>query len=176
MATIPGTTTATVGQVLTASFWNTEVRDALDFLLNPPMAAVNRTTNQSITDATDTAVAWPNEDYDLPSGEAAHDTSTNTSRYTVKTAGKFFVFAEATFAGNATGGRDMWIAVNGGATDYFRFRDSAPVSTADTKMVSAGLLTVHLAVNDYIEVIVRQSSGGALNITKGRFGVVRAGI
>lgn len=168
MATIPGTTTATVGQVLTASFWNTEVRDMADFLLNRPMGAVNRSSNQSISDATDTAVQWNAEDFDLPSAEAAHDNSSNPSRYTVKTAGKFFVAASVQFAANATGGRDLWFSVNG-ANAYYKARLHTASASANSFVLASGLLPVSLVVNDYIEVFVRQSSGGALNVSSGSY-------
>ena len=67
-------------------------------------------TTQSIPNATDTALAMNSEEYDT---DTIHDTATNNSRLTFKTAGKYLVWAEIEWAANGTGERFVAIKKNG---------------------------------------------------------------
>jgi hypothetical protein len=86
--TTPGT--AVAGDVLTAAFWNSNVRDNSNFLYKPPMARVGNTANiSSYTNNTD--ITWNTETYDT---DAMHDISTNTARITINTAGIYSVLLQ----------------------------------------------------------------------------------
>ena len=113
---------------------------------------------QSIPDATDTALAFNQERFDT---SALHDVSTNSSRLTAPNAGKYVISGNVRFAGNATGFRQVYIRLNGGVS--IAFIRHLPVA-AGTDTVLALSTLYELAVNDYVELVVNQSSGGALNV------------
>lgn len=148
--------TFTSGQVLTASDLMTYVMKRSGL----PLSVVHRSTTQSINNSTDTAVLWDVEDLDT---DAIHSTSSNTSRMTIVTPGKYRAYGVTEWAGNATGGRDAWFTINGSGS-YWKARESTPVATANTFVLLSGPLPVTLIAGDYVELWVRQSSGAALNI------------
>ena len=84
MATIPNPRTWGATEAVTAAKLNTDVRDGYNFLLATPRAVMRKTANQSIPNATLTAVTWDLEDVDTDGG---HSNVTNNSRYTAQTAG-----------------------------------------------------------------------------------------
>src|SRR4051812_49348432 len=100
MATYTTPPTATAGQPLSASDWNTKVRDSMEFLHNPPACRARKTTAQSLNTATLTTVLFDAERFDT---DAIHDNVTNTSRLTCQTAGIYVITADLSFASNATG-------------------------------------------------------------------------
>jgi hypothetical protein len=116
---------------------------------------VVRTTNQSITDNTHTAISWEAVDTDSNSMWAGG----NPTRMTVKHTGFHTVSASITFASNSTGIRYVGIKKNG--TTWVAFMNMTPVSGADTFAAISHSLKLTLA--DYIEITVLQNSGGNLN-------------
>jgi len=126
--------------------------------LNAPYAQIGRSTDQSIPNSTLTAVLWTTEVSDSHSG---HSTVTNTSRYTATVAGLYQVSCSLPWDPNATGVREMFFRVNNTTSTP---GDRAQASTVATIMTSSTRL-LRLAVNDYVEVVVWQNSGGALNIS-----------
>jgi hypothetical protein len=114
---------------------------------------------QTISNATDTKIAFANESYDT---DGFHDNSTNNTRLTVPAglAGYYRVTANLGFASNTSGRRILAIAFNGGgAISQVEF------SPAGSSVEPAGTITdtYFLNVADYIEVNVYQTSGGNLN-------------
>lgn len=73
-------------------------------------ARVYTTANQSIANATWTAINFGGEDYDT---DTIHDNSTNNSRFTCKTSGKYVILGYFTFVPNSTGRRVVQIRENG---------------------------------------------------------------
>ena len=69
---------------MTAARLNTEVRDALDFLLDPPRLWAYDASGLALANATTTLITFDSEIYDT---DTMHSTSTNTSRCTFTTAG-----------------------------------------------------------------------------------------
>ncbi|NQW23332.1 MAG: hypothetical protein HQ475_07805 [SAR202 cluster bacterium] len=120
-------------------------------------ARVYHSVNQSITNATDTALAFDSERWDT---DVIHDTVTNNSRLTCKTAGKYIIVGSVRWTSNVTGVRNTFIRLNG--TTWLAF------NMPDTNQGNVHAITVStiydLAVNDYIELMVHQTSGGALNL------------
>ena len=112
---------------------------------------------QSIANSTETNLAFNQERWDT---DAIHDPSTNNSRLTCKTAGKYLITGNARFAGHVTGERDLIIVLNG----------TTPIG--ETRVASLGANPTYvqvtaiydLAVNDYVELAVWQNSEGALDI------------
>src|SRR5262245_8790974 len=145
-----------VGQVQKEATINAAL-DTLDaFLGNGPTARVYHNTTQSISDSTVTAVSLNSERFDT---DTIHDNSTNNSRLTCKTAGKYLIIANVGFASNATGYRSVAIRLNG--STYIASTQVTAINGATTRLAPSTLYA--LAVNDYVEAIVFQTSGGALN-------------
>ena len=126
-----------------------------------PAVRVFHNVAQSIITATDTALAFNSEHFDQASNVAdtQHDTVTNNSRLTCRYAGVYQISGHVTFAGNATGLRYLWIRHQGATTID---RDSALASATENSMNVSTLYP--MAVNEYVELMVHQSSGGNLNV------------
>lgn len=121
-------------------------------------ARVFHNANQSIANTTPAALAFNSERADT---DTIHDNVTNNSRLTCKTAGVYAVSANVEWTANATGYRELFLLING----VTRFADNVapPVTTGVvTRQQAQGIYA--LAVNDYVEAWVNQSSGVALNI------------
>lgn len=156
MATIPVPITWTAGQVVTAAQMN-GLRDALNFLLNPPQAGLRQTVAQSLTTAVTAGLTMDTEDRDNDGG---HSTVTNTNRYTCQTAGWFLLHGGAAFASNVTGSRTLFHRVNGGALSEMGANQS--VVAAGSVRVVGSTVFAFLNVGDWYEVAANQNSGGAL--------------
>lgn len=119
------------------------------------------TSNQSLSDATFTAITFNNDLYDT---STYHDTSSNTSRITVPAAGKYRFTATIAFAANATGSRLVTFRVNGTSTDRLGYSGTSNWGASLATQVTA-TTTLNLAANDYVEVFAFQNSTGSLNVT-----------
>ena len=117
-----------------------------------------RTTTQSLTNATLTAIQFGVEDYDTAT---YHDNSTNNTRLTVPQAGKYLISGCIEFAANATGVRTCGIRLNG--STYVASQGSSSMGSVLTTVVNVTTV-LDLAASDYVELIGYQSSGGALNV------------
>lgn len=154
--TVPATASASV--VVSSAIWNAGVRDNAIFFAAPPMVSAQRTSNQSISNDTWTAVSYSSsEDWDT---DGMHSTTVNPSRFTATTAGRYLVSAHMSFEANASGRRSVRTLVNG--TDSDLLASVSPVSGSAT-VVNVSQ-TLALSAGDYVEFQVYQSSGGALNV------------
>jgi hypothetical protein len=115
--------------------------------------SLNSSTNQSVSNDTFTAITWNQEDFDT---SGFHSTSSNTSRITIPAdkAGKYQVNAFIQFDDSATGQREFNIYKNGTSV-------KRTATTPGSNTFPSGIIPVilDLAVSDYIEVYVYQSSG-----------------
>lgn len=143
---MPWTTpeTAVAGQVLTAAYLNTNLVANTNFLFSPPMVKCIRSTTAAYTNAT--ALAWPDADeYDT---DSMHDTVTNNTRITIKTAGVYVITTGffITFGGTLTFATP-WFTKNGNRiiTGYV-----GPVSAGSNYRFTLSH-TEKCAVNDYLE-------------------------
>jgi hypothetical protein len=154
---VPVPRTFTVGETETAAYFNA-VRDALNFLLNPPVFKGIQATTQAIASGAWTSIALDSSSVDSYTG---HSNVTNNSRYTAQVAGWYW--AEGYVAWQATGATcrfDSSIFRNGAAvpgSSQFLVKPGT-----DLAAISASTLT-YLAVGDYVEMNGRQSSGGSIN-------------
>lgn len=112
----------------------------------------------SVADNIDTLLTFDSERYDT---DGIHSTVSNTGRLTAQTAGKYLVSARAAFAGNAANRRVIYLRLNG-VTKIGEHAVLPPGGSPDCYMCLTTL--VNLAVGDYVEVLVNQNSGVALNI------------
>jgi hypothetical protein len=131
-----------------------------------PRAHVYHNANQSIPDSTYTALALNQERTDIDGvSNTQHDNSTNNSRLTCRVAGDYNASANLLYASNSTGFRLAYIRKNG-TTDVAIVMANAVVG-ASTALIVTTPGPITLAVGDYLQVIVWQNSGGALNVDAG---------
>lgn len=138
------------GGVAPAS-WGDTVRDDLEFLVAPPQFAARATATQNVSTATDTVLTAPTEDYDT---DSMHSTTTNTSRGTAVTAGKYRCSAIVAWDSDTTGRREVRFLVNGST------QHTVGVVAASTQVTQNVQKMLVLAAGDYVEVQVWQNSGG----------------
>jgi hypothetical protein len=150
------------GNKLTAAQLNSNVRDAVNFLIAPPAVALTQSASQSIPTAAFTALTWDTEGVD---SDNMHSTTVNTDRITAVTAGWYLVTAAVEFATSATGARIVNIKKNG--TSVLAGNNAGPESFQMPQSVTC---LVFLAVGDYVQALAYQASGGSLG-TIGATGV-----
>lgn len=153
-------TTRATGELITASIWNTDLVNNLNALRGPPQARATHSAAQSIASGAFTALAFDTERFD---NDAIHDTVTNNSRLTCKSAGKYLVGGQVEFAVNGNGQRFLQIFKNGATS----LGEQGVPNQSATHAARIGVVTLaDLAVNDYVELKAFQDSGGNLNVTK----------
>ena len=148
----------TAGNPLPAAYLNTTRANGAWFS-EPPQCSVYNSSVQSVPDATITAMLCGSESLD---NNGMHSTTSNTSRITAVAAGRYTFTGTASFAANATGMRRLTFRLNG-TTEYDLVQVVA-TSVLSNVILSASR-TFTLAANEYMEMTVYQSSGGALNVT-----------
>lgn len=120
---------------------------------------VYQTADQSISNATFTAITFNSETFDT---DGFHSTTTNTSRLTVPAgkAGYYLVTAQLAYNGNAAGQRQAEVTVNGaGGFGKFIQLNAGSSYVPQPK----GVTILNLSVGDYVELNAYQDSGGALS-------------
>lgn len=154
--TTPATWVA--GAVLTAAQLNTQLRDNVSFLANPPACRVYHNAAQTLVNNTPLTVAFNSERYDT---NTMHDTSTNNSRITFNTAGLYVV----TFNCVMDADNDL----NWAYSQIVKNAALTPIAQATLgAMTDAGLSpSLHVstiykfAAADYIQVTVAQKNTSA---------------
>lgn len=154
---IPTEMTATVGQILTAAQWNSNVRDGVNFLANPPIFRGIQTVVQSVPNAAYTDITFDSETVDSYGG---HSISTNTARYTAQLAGWYFCTGEIVYVSNGTGRRLAGLFINGAQVDEF---EAPAVAATSTHAVVAISDLQFLNVGDFVTLASFQSSTAALS-------------
>lgn len=138
---------------------------AFDAAVDPPGVVATRTAAQSIpTGGTATAIQFDGEEFD--NGAMITPTS---GTITIGVDGVYCVTGAAVIASNATGLRSLELWLNG-------VQIEGQIVTAVSGSVHRIAYSNHflLAALDTIEIRVFQNSGGALNLTSARAGVIRA--
>ena len=151
--------TVVAGDVATAAAFNVVTAD-INNLIVPPACRVVRSASQSISNTTNTDVAF--------TAGAAFDTDTmfsagSNTRITIQTTGIYVVSAVAQFASSATGVRFMSIGTNagyGGNEMELGASGGGPTTISVTSAIS-------LTEADYLTLRVYQSSGLAINLLYG---------
>jgi len=171
MATIPVESTAAAGTKITASWANSNVVDAVNFLLaaggNPrPFASVYRSAALSPANATFTLISF---DAEVEDNDYMHDNSTNPSRVTLWNDGIWQVTYGIAFASSATGRRIGQVRSNaGGLSGGGTFQQQFNVATSPSgTFAHQGIFAARFIAGDYLELFVEQQSGGALAIQTG---------
>ena len=121
-------------------------------------AKATNSGTKAITTGTWTALLFDGEDYDT---DTIHDVSSNTSRLTATTAGKYLVVGFACMATNTTG--DLrGIRIDEGGDTIVALNYRSPIQGAiDTCMTISAVL--NMAAADYVELFVFHDKGSDLN-------------
>jgi len=128
-----------------------------------PAVRAFHSANQSITSATATALAFNSDRFDQASNasDTMHDTVTNNSRLTCRYAGVYLIWANVEWAASTAGTRTINIRHSTGSTAIGVSSIQSPTSTT---LRQQAMTIYSMAVNDYVECVVTQDTGGALNV------------
>ena len=127
---------------------------ASGILTNVPAFHVTRNATQSISNDTETVVAFDSEVLDT---DNKYDLG-GTHRFTPTVAGKYFLYACAMMYSNTN--MQMHIRKNG--TKILAFRDRGGANTNDQSFYTGGIVIAD--ADDYFDVIFKQVSGGSVNL------------
>lgn len=163
MATIPTIPTEAPGNFWTSALWNANILNGLGYLFAPVRFKAYASTGQSIATGASPATTI-NLDTEIVDSDSGHSTTTNTSRYTAQTAGLYLVGGSVCFATSATGARACQIFKNGGAIEGAANQAAGNSANGGSSFT---VTLVQLAVGDYIELAVWQTSGGTLATQSG---------
>jgi hypothetical protein len=123
-------------------------------------ARVYNSANISVSNTTNTTLTFDSEAFDT----GLHSTSTNTERLTIVRAGIYIVFATVRWAGHATGIRASYLLLNGSNSILASGSHQLGTAPDANAYVQQVISIAKLAVDDYMTVVVYQSSGGSLNV------------
>jgi hypothetical protein len=125
------------------------------------MASVKQSGDQTLSNATVTAINFGAEDVDT---DTLHDNVTNNTRITVALTGKYLIGGTLNYATNGTGVRQLRLHLNGSGTPI---RISAIGAITGDNSRPATVWLVSLTAADYIELHGYQDSGGNLDVQFG---------
>jgi hypothetical protein len=124
-----------------------------------PAVHVSHASNQSIPSAPGVGtLVFDTERFDTA---ALHDPASNPSRLTAPLAGLYLVTANVGWLANATGAREVAIHKNGGTIVARTVATTDPAGNTTEQTITALL---DLTAGDYVEVKLRQNSGGPLDV------------
>lgn len=158
MTAVPVIRTFVAGEVVLASYFNTNINGPLSFLLAPPICQARQTAGQSLTNGAFVAITMTSEDVD---SSGMHSTVSNTSRLTAVYPGWYHYDGAASVTANATGRRlTKWQA---NAADIAGSGLAGPATAASFWKGAAASIRIFQNVGDFVELLVAQESGGTLN-------------
>jgi hypothetical protein len=120
---------------------------------------------QTISNNTNTAVAWTSESFDT---DAFHDNSTNNTRITIPAGkgGKYSISGVIFYVGtntNSTGNRNLAVYKNG---SYVGDIVSYSAAAAGTTRISLNFaIVLNLVATDYVEIFTDHTAGTAIDVT-----------
>jgi hypothetical protein len=164
MLSVPAPRTFVVGEIETAAYLNTSVRDTTSYLIGPPIATVYQTLAQSLAANTPTPIAFDSTAVDTYGG---HSNTANNSRYTAVVPGYYLIGGGAPMA-NSIGGTERKIQMyyNGAIVGYAS--SSVPPTSATGTAVTPALspTLVFLNVGDFVSIYATVDTTG-VSITPG---------
>lgn len=163
MATVPTPTSATVGQKVTAAFWNQEIGVPFTYLLTPPLFLATCTNGDTWSGSArvtgPTSITGSGQsiwfDTEIRDADLMHDPTTRGDVITIKTAGVWEVVCLASFAANAAATArylNVNITPSGGSVSTLSPAASmiVPGNTSNSA-VSGAMFSYPFGVNDTIQ-------------------------
>lgn len=149
--------TFAVGEILTASAMNTDVRDNTSFLRDPPRARATRAANKSIaTGGSAVVVDFDTEDHDH--GDLYDPGGANPERITIGDDGTYGFGASGEWESNSSGIRYVAVRLNGTSVVAADRRPGEALSEQSCSNER------ELLAADYVEMLVYQNSGASRNL------------
>lgn len=137
----------------------------------PPVCCVYNNADISISDSTSTVVTFNSERFD-DATNPMHSTSALTSRITFTVPGIYTVRFGAAFAGNTAGDRQAYIRANG--RDFLGANQRRSTVSTIESGINVTIQDIFAVSGDYVEALVKQDSGGSLNLLATRYSPVFA--
>lgn len=162
MATLPVFRTWTAGEIVTAAFMNTNIRDPGGFFLSWPVCELRQTIAQSLASASFVPITFDTEEVDT---DGWHSTVTNTDRITPQTAGRVQLFGGGSIQGNATGRRVAAWYLNSVEINGSRFEMPSISAAANWVGVVRPRTVFCNGSTDVLQLQLFQNSGGSLLTT-----------
>lgn len=141
------------------------IRDAMRFLLDPPLCVCRQTVSQSLVNNAYTAITFTTEDYDNEatasylSGTGMHDPAVNNSRFTCQTPGRYMLTGGVSFV-SGTGRRGIQWTVNAVSVPASQMIQASGTTSGQDML--ARTMFVSLAAGDFVEMRAFQDSGAAM--------------
>ncbi len=149
------------GDTVTETNWDLHLRDNLNNLITPPACLVyNAGAGTATTSGVTQTLSWDSEGYDT---DSMHDATTNPSRISLPTAGKYRLTAQVVFPPAVAGSlRAAGIRSTAGINIGW-FQTGVPSSEISHYLqVTATFNTT--STTDYCYAVALQDSGGAVTI------------
>jgi hypothetical protein len=126
-------------------------------------ARAYKTSGQSITSGSLQALTFDLERYDT---DGFHDTSSNTSRFTIPSGmgGKYLIGGTAALSSSNATARTLAIRING--STYIAATNGDPQTAVGEQYANVSAVW-DMAAGDYAEIMYRQDSGGSLSLVAG---------
>jgi hypothetical protein len=140
-----------------SALWNAQIRDPLDFLLNPPLFAAYQTT------ATTAWTGWAAQGVQSVIVDTYGGWSSGSpTRYTAQVTGWYMCTGVTCFGTSSSGWRSCGLSVNG--THSIGTCQDMPASP-DFPCVAAVPTPIFLNASDYVEMIAYTNVSVATNVT-----------
>lgn len=165
MASVPLPHQFAVGEEVTSTNINTYY-SGISFLQNPPAFKLVKTSAQSIAGGAFLAASWDLASIDTYGGWTAGA----PTRYTVQCPGVYWISANIGWFPLASSAilTEAYLAVGGSEFTETLGTNTGSIVTGDTTSTWAGGTLLSLAVGNYVEFYVLQTSGAAHNIVSGQ--------
>jgi hypothetical protein len=164
MATVPSPHQFAVGEAVTSTNINTYY-SSLQFLLNPPIARLAKSANQTVAAGSFVPIT-----FDVSSIDSYNGHSSGSTKYFAQVQGWYMVAANLQWPNSNVGIRDALIAKNGSSIPESNGTTSNP-SNLTPGNPSATIL-VQLNVNDFIECWGFQNTGGNVSLGLGAISII----
>jgi hypothetical protein len=167
MVTVPANYTWLNDEIPNFRQMNARLSDMANFLLNPPMVRLRRTTTFNIAASTTTPIPWDFVEYENTNMWDA----TAATKLKPSVAGWYVGSAGVSYDNNSAGYRETDIRKNGSGTDRVLRNKTDAWNDSTQTVVSRGHLFLEFfnGTTDYIEVCGFQSTGATLAINVGSY-------
>lgn len=156
--TIHNPTTSTVAPAA----WGDQVRDNLEFLIDPPACSITDSTGSSVASGSLVVLGGTSlENFD---NDSMHSDVSNRSRITIQTAGRYLFLATVAYASHA-GTADAFVRVSlrvNGTTSYGGMQVKNVTAATQQIRIQATRALV-LSAGDFVECTTQHSLAGTVN-------------
>jgi hypothetical protein len=147
-------------EAASSSKYNSQVKDNLLFLYDPPRCRAYRSAALSIANDSDGIIAFDAETID---NDGIHSNTVSNSRFTIQTTGRYRCVAQVAFANDPDGYRTVQILRNGVVIAQSRHSSASSAVATIVQCYEEILCTAA----DYLEVQVRHTAGASLALGTG---------